>query len=121
MHLIACVWYMIGNADDGWVPSVFPLGTETVVERYFQSMSTVALGSFIEETKPNEEVFAIFSVLFNGFVRALKPNLFRVCHQITDSFCVRPVRVAFQGACAKLCRCTRHGYHRRLALLRVAS
>ena len=76
--MIACVWYMIGNADDGWVPSVFPLGTETVVERYFQSMSTVALGSFIEETKPNEEVFAIFSVLFNGFVRALKPNLFRV-------------------------------------------
>ncbi len=38
------------------------------MERYFQSMMTVALGEFAEDTKPNEEVFAIFSVLFNGFV-----------------------------------------------------
>eukprot|EP01043_Picozoa_sp_COSAG02_P067289 COSAG02_NODE_10762_length_1863_cov_1.383787_4_plen_28_part_01 len=28
------------------------------MERYFQSMMTVALGEFAEDTKPNEEVFA---------------------------------------------------------------
>ena len=72
MHLIASIYYLIGDSDDGWVPAAFPelAGTEPVpvVERYFQSMMTVALGSFPEETKPNEEVFAIASVLFNGFV-----------------------------------------------------
>jgi Ca2+-binding EF-hand superfamily protein len=68
MHLVSCVYYMLGDVSDGWVPVVFPVGSEPVVERYFQSMMTVALGSFLDETKPVEEVFAIFSVLFNGCV-----------------------------------------------------
>jgi hypothetical protein len=41
---------------------------KTRQEKYFESMMTVALGRFLDQTKPNEEVFAIASVLFNGFV-----------------------------------------------------
>ena len=74
MHLIACV-YFIGDMPDGWVPVAFPLSTdanttndEPTIEKYFESMMTVALGRFLDQTKPNEEVFAIASVLFNGFV-----------------------------------------------------
>ena len=68
MHLIASVFYIIGDADDGWVPVAFPIGTESIMERYFQSMMHVSLGEFPDETQANEELFAVFSVLFNSFV-----------------------------------------------------
>ena len=37
MHLIACVWYMIGDMPGGWVPEVFPIDSDesTIMVRFF--------------------------------------------------------------------------------------
>ena len=68
MHLTSCIFYMIGSTD-GWVDEVYddPSGT-AMFSRYMRSMYIVALGALPTNTTPGEEVFAIFSVLVNGFV-----------------------------------------------------
>lgn len=80
MHLVTCVYFVIGDAcgtcsecgkceDDGWVYFAFPRQNETTIQKYFSSMAQVALGNFVgSQSQAGEEAFAVFSALFNSFV-----------------------------------------------------
>lgn len=74
MHLTSCIFYLIGtDGDDGWVSAKYAgdAKSKPIMERYFESMFMVALGDLqSDDAKTGEEIFAIISVLVNGFVCA---------------------------------------------------
>lgn len=69
MHLTGCLFYMLGNTEGGWVSSNYlPEEDPVMFDRYIESIFMISLADLPDETKANEEIFAIISVLVNGFV-----------------------------------------------------
>ena len=83
MHLVACTWYFIGGMEaNGWVNELYPEDDEKgsggtnqttvpVFTRYMTSMFSIMLAQFAGdpmEASGGEQIFAIISVLINGFI-----------------------------------------------------
>ena len=72
MHLTSCIFYLLGtDGDEGWVSSRYggDAASTSIGERYFESMFIIALGDLESaDAQTGEEIFAIVSVLVNGFV-----------------------------------------------------
>ena len=78
MHLVACVWFFLGDygadSKDGWVNDAFPSMVNSsqpdppMYEKYMTSMYTIMLGVFPLKLTESEQTFTIISVLINGFI-----------------------------------------------------
>lgn len=71
MHMFASFWYWVGSGD-GWVEEIFVDENqhESAFTRYLTSMYSIMLQEFLEDGKQTnwERVFALVSMLLNGFL-----------------------------------------------------
>ena len=100
MHLVGCTWYFIGGLGaNGWVNELYPastggslsVGDETpLLNRYMTSMFSIMLAQFPGdpmESTGGEQIFAIISVLINGFIfGSVAATFSSIVNQLAEPF-----------------------------------